>query len=275
MACLEKQQAQIIDRLDSGIARGIRLHESRKDSAAPIRSVDEIKRELKEPDSLLAQHIANREWSSITSELYESWIIERFVKAKDEIEQIVPRNVRATRRAKFPTDEIFEDRIDEAIACLDNKRSSVLYSVDECLERQVAYRPEGVEELANIKRLAKTTRTRLRIFRSRFLCMIFSGWFIALLCLVTVVSVFAAYYFGIFDKLSGSKTFVEAAPAVVAQAKADAAKIAAVSQDPGKSFFERFLETVKAISELVEQVPKIFATITALWVLVRKWVIGS
>lgn len=271
MASIENQQATITELLDEATARTVRVLECHGTNTQPPRSVQEILRDVQGAGSRLLTAIVNRQSVlGISPDLFESWLVKSLLEARSAIAKIDGKRVRAARRAGQPTDQFFQAHIQEADNAFTAPTSGVANCIRECFNEQSRYKPEGIDELAEIRKLADVIRRRLRVVKSRALSAVFSGWLLTLVIAMSLVSVPAAYYFKVY-KGSGVSTLAAAAPAVAASASADAARIRATAEKPEKSAFERAVSIVESIWKLIDDIPKIFAALATAWGLVRAW----
>lgn len=262
MASMEKQKAQLLALFDCALARTVRLTDCLQGMHSPARSMEKILEEIRLDDSPGQPTLFLIQPTYSEKRLYQTlW------DAKQAITAINPQSVRAARRANHPTDELFEEHIAKARICLTQDMHGALPCISDCFNEQKRYTPEGLEQLAEVHDIVRKVILRLKIFVSRTLSILLSGWTLTALLSMTLVSVPVLYYLNAFV-ISDAPSFGAAVSQVISKAREDAAVIATAATSPEDGILERASHVVGLLWGIVDNISKLLAALVAGWVVV-------
>lgn len=271
MATLESQIKKISDLLDEALARTVRMVVYRPANTAIPESLNQLKSRIKmgkcpQLNALLKQQPFN----GATPELHEHWIAESLQNAKTSIAKIDTRKVASFRWQRTNTQQIFQDHITSSQSAFVGSVSSVMPCISQRFSAPDDYKPEGIEELAQLSELAKKIQRRLKILKSRFLSFVYSPSLLATLVIILALSIPATYYVvAAYETHNSDPRVLQQSVDKQLKAHTEQLKAAAVDK-PGKDFWTKLRDISKAVKEIVGNAKTTIATIFAIWALIIK-----
>ncbi len=198
------------------------------------------------------------------------WVTEKLDKSLSELKSIDIDKVLALRESKRSTDSVFESLINEAVRLLKDT-NGVKDLLNELLENKKELSASEIRQIGKISKLADNALRRLKIFKSRKLSLLTSGWLWLFVLVIALLSIPIYRYGQIALSSISSHQTSNVSDVVKGQISTDIAKIQALRQHPDKSSLDQVTTTVKNVWDFIDTIPKIINAIAGFWGIFLLW----
>lgn len=202
--------------------------------------------------------------------LHGNWVKDNLTAAALAIREIDTDKVIALRSARQSTEPVFESHINAALRALQDSYG-VSYSINKLFEEKIHFDANQIRTLDKVQALGGKACRRLKIFRSRQLSLLASGWLWVGMLAIALLS-FPIYRYGAVALQARQAAETQSLSEVVQkQVQTDIGTVQAKAKSPEKNVVERTSSTVKAIWDLMDTIPKIINAIAGVWAFILLW----